>query len=65
MISDGKKRVQVTFAESVLERLDEFCAETGMTRSAYIGYVVATSLDHQRQSVSSLAKKDFREVEKE
>ena len=45
MISENKTRVQVTLGNELLGKLDEFCRRTGMTRSSYISYIVATSLD--------------------
>lgn len=53
-IADGKRRVQVTFGDEVLERLDRFCRDTGMTRSSYITYIVATSLQ-QYENLSNAA----------
>lgn len=53
-IAEGKKRVQVTFGDEVLEKLDAFCKETGMTRSSYITYIVATSLQ-QYEKLSNAA----------
>lgn len=53
MVSDGKKRVQVTFSDKVLQRLDAFCETTGMTKSAYISYVVATNLDQYERMTSA------------
>lgn len=65
----GKTRVQVTFGNDVLDRLDKFCKETGMTRSSYITYITATSLqqydnlsraaaDGVKQAAISTAEKD-------
>lgn len=53
-IAQGKTRVQVTFGDEVLEKLDAFCKQTGMNRSSYITYIVATSLD-QYEKLSAAA----------
>lgn len=64
MVADGKKRVQITFSEAVLDRLDAFCEETGMTRSTYISYIVATSLDQYR-NLSQVAEEAIRKAAEE
>lgn len=55
-IAEGKKRVQVTFGDDVLKRLDKFCSETGMTRSSYITYIVATSLQQYETLTNAAAE---------
>lgn len=53
-VKDGRTRVQVTFGDEVLRRLDAFCDRTGMTRSSYITYIVGTSLE-QYENLSKAA----------
>lgn len=58
--AEGKKRIQVTFSEALIERLDAYCERTGMSRSAYITYAVASTLDSyealQHTTVKALAE---------
>lgn len=44
-LAKGKKRIQITLSEKLLGRLDEYCERTGISRSAYISYVVGSSID--------------------
>lgn len=48
-LAAGRKRLQITLGERTVERLDEYCANTGMSRSAYIEYVIASGLDSAMQ----------------
>lgn len=61
--AEGKTRVQVTLGNEVLEKLDEFCRRTGMSRSSYISYIVATTLD-QYENLSQAAADGLRELTK-
>lgn len=53
---EGKKRVQVTLSNALIDRLDAYCGRTGITRSAYIAYVVGTSLDTAEALQSATAQ---------
>ena len=53
---EKKVRVNITMDEGVLERLDAQCDRMGMSRSAYITYVVASSLDSSNQLLSGLTE---------
>lgn len=55
MIADNKRRVMVTLSDELLERLEEYCNRIGITKSAYIAYTVATSLDTQQQLVGGIS----------
>lgn len=44
-IADTKTRVAITIDKGVLQRLDEYCQRSGMSRSQYISYCVAHQLD--------------------
>lgn len=44
-IADTKTRVAITIDKGVLERLDEYCQRSGMSRSQYISYCVAHQLE--------------------
>ena len=45
-VAKNKTRIQVTFGDEVLEKLDAFCNQTGMNRSSYITYIIAMSLEN-------------------
>ena len=51
---EKKVRVNITMDEGVLEKLDEQCKRMGMSRSAYITYTVASSLDSSKQLLSGI-----------
>lgn len=53
-VKEGRTRIQVTFGDEVLRKLDAFCDRTGMTRSSYITYIVGTSLE-QYENLSKAA----------
>lgn len=54
-VSNEKTRVMVTFPKELLSRIDAYCERTGMNRSSYIGYVVATNLDTNERLVGAAA----------
>lgn len=43
-VPKGKGRITVTLGEKVLEKLDEYCDVTGLTKSAAVGSIVAQAL---------------------
>lgn len=43
--AEGKKRIQVTLSDTLIDRLDAYCVRTGISRSAYIAYTVGSTLD--------------------
>lgn len=44
-ISEGKTRFQVTFGDELLEKMDRYCKQTGLSRSAYLASLAAQSLN--------------------
>lgn len=54
-ISADKTRIAVTIGKDLLDALDTYCKRTGLSRSAYISYVVASSLDASSQLVTKIA----------
>lgn len=44
MVPNGKGRITITLGDKVLEKLDEYCEMTGLTKSAAIGSIVASKL---------------------
>lgn len=48
-LAKGKTRVQLTFSEKLLSRMDEYCERTGISRSAFASTCIAQQLDsHER-----------------
>lgn len=48
-LAKGKTRVQITFSEKLLDRMDEYCERTGINRSAFVSTCIAERLDsHER-----------------
>lgn len=54
-IGAEKSRITVTMGNDLLDALDEYCKRTGISKSAYISYVVAASLDTSNQLISRVA----------
>lgn len=48
-IAEGKTRIQVTFSDTLLGRLDEYAERTGISRSACISFFVGSALDSYAQ----------------
>lgn len=48
MVPEGKSRITVTLGNRVIEKLDEYCEMTGLTRSAAVGSIVAGALVLER-----------------
>lgn len=53
-IADSKMRVAITIDKGVLERLDEYCKRSGMSRSQYISYCVAHQLEVEERMTSGV-----------
>ena len=53
-IADSKSRVAITIDKGVLERLDEYCKRSGMSRSQYISYCVAHQLEVEERMTSGV-----------
>lgn len=51
---EKKASINITIDSGVLERLDAYCKRIGLSRSAYISYMVATSLDSQEQLMGGI-----------
>lgn len=48
-LAKGKTRVQLTFSEKLLGRMDDYCERTGISRSAFVSTCIAQQLDtHER-----------------
>lgn len=52
----GKSRIQITLSDTLIARLDDYCKRTGMTRSAFITYVIGSALDASEALLSSTAQ---------
>lgn len=53
-IADSKSRIAITIDKGVLERLDEYCKRSGMSRSQYISYCVAHQLEVEERMTSGV-----------
>lgn len=53
-IPENKTRITITLGKGVLANLDEYCDETGLTRSAAIGSMVAEQLSTRKRLVGTL-----------
>lgn len=53
-IPDNKTRITITLGKVVLANLDEYCEETGLTRSAAIGSMVAEQLSGRKRVMEQL-----------
>ena len=56
MISKNKVRFTVTIGKEINEKLEAYCYRTGMSKSAYIAYLVATTLDTQEQLMQGVTR---------
>lgn len=54
-ISEEKTRVTITLGNALLEKIDEYCANTSQTRSGYITSVVGRDLYAQSQTMGQLS----------
>ena len=53
-IAESKSRVAITIDKGVLERLDEYCKRSGMSRSQYISYCVAHQLEAEERMTNGV-----------
>lgn len=44
-IKDGKRRIQITFSQELYEKLDAYCSEAGISKSAYLSLLAAKDLE--------------------
>lgn len=61
MVAEEKRRVQISFPVALLEKMDAYCAEAGMTRSAYVSMLVSKDLDTTDKFVVEF-KKQLEEI---
>ena len=55
-IPENKTRITITVGRGVLEKLDGYCEETGLTRSAAIGSIVAEHLSGRDRVMGMLGE---------
>ena len=60
-VNDDKKRVQITFPVALLEKMDAYCNESGLTRSGYVSMLVSKDLDATDKFVVEF-KKQLEEI---
>ncbi len=44
-VSEGKRRFQVTFSDELTEKMDAYCKEAGISKSAYLSLLAAKDLE--------------------
>lgn len=55
-VMDDKQRVQITFPKTLLEKMDTYCREAGLTRSGYVSMLVSKDLDDTEKFVVEFKK---------
>lgn len=55
-VGTGRTRISITLGNAVLEKLDQYCAQSGLTRSAVIGDLVGTNLGVFERITSAFEK---------
>lgn len=53
-MAENKTRITITLGRRVLEKLDDYCDETGLTRSAAISTMIAAQLASRREIMDKL-----------
>ncbi len=60
-VRDGKKRFQVTFSEELHEKMESYCKEAGISKSAYLSLLAAKDLEDTDKFLVSF-KNELQEV---
>ena len=55
-VMDGKKRVQIAFPTPLIEKMDSYCREAGLSRSSYVSMLVSKDLDDTDKFVVEFKK---------
>ena len=55
-ISEDKMRVQIAFPKALVEKMDAYCKEAGITRSSYVSLLVSKDLDDTGKFVVEFKK---------
>lgn len=53
---EGRTRITITLGDAVLEKLDAYCEQSGLSRSAVIGDIVGTNLGVMEKLTSSVSE---------
>ena len=53
---EGRTRITITLGDAVLEKLDAYCEQSGLSRSAVIGNIVGTNLGVMEKLTSSVSE---------
>lgn len=64
-VSGNKTRVQISFSNELLKKLDDYCEETGMNRSSFVSNCVAEQLRTRvsvEQGMLEIAERLMRET---
>lgn len=60
-VSDDKIRVQIAFPKQLLEKMDAYCKEAGLSRTSYVSMLVSKDLDDADKFVVEF-KKQLEEI---
>lgn len=60
-INDGKRRFQVTFSDELYAKVDAYCNEAGITKSAYLSLLAAKDLEDSERFLVEF-KNELQEV---
>lgn len=55
-VSEDKTRVQIAFPKALLEKMDAYCREAGLSRTSYVSMLVAKDLDDTDKFVVEFKK---------
>lgn len=54
-MAQNKKSIYVSMPVELVEKLDEFCAQKGLSRGAFINFLVSSSLDSYEEIKAAAA----------
>lgn len=63
-VLDDKQRVQITFPKPLIEKMDAYCRESGLSRSGYVSMLVSKDLDDTDKFVVEFKKQLEQLIEK-
>ena len=55
-VSDDKVRVQIAFPRALLEKMDAYCKESGLSRTSYVSLLVSKDLENTDKFVVEFKK---------
>ena len=63
-VSDDKVRVQIAFPRALLEKMDAYCKESGLSRTSYVSLLVSKDLENTDKFVVEFTKQLEEIIEK-